>query len=123
MLNCKPGDLAMVIAVWPVSARNLTTGEMIPLLRYGTIVQITEPDPKSDVSLPRWILKEPIPFDISFADGQRLKGEVLSLPDEILKPLPGLEDEKGVFAQDNLEERSQCLAQLAKSLDRRSENV
>lgn len=83
-MNCKPGDLAMVVGAvcW---VENRTTGRRAPLPHLGTVVRVASP--VAGTSGQAWWLDEPVHYKTVFANGSSFACEVASVPDRILRPI------------------------------------
>lgn len=91
-MNCKPGDLCVVIEVPNVV--NTRTGEKIPAMRLGTVVRVVRLkeanviiDPAGNLLV--WEFEEPVPFSVEFSTGEQFSGAIAGMGDEVLRPLRG----------------------------------
>lgn len=81
MLNCLPGDTAVVIKDLAIT---MPKGDKVPLVGAGKIVFL---DRLSSVGNNAWILKEKIAVRETTPSGRDYFGVIVELPDKFLRPI------------------------------------
>ncbi len=80
-MNCRPRDIAMVVNCGCAATCNCC-GQRVTTVRPGTVVRVLEL-----LSNGEWTLEDRIWVDRAFDCGLPLRGSVVSIADDVLRPL------------------------------------
>lgn len=105
-MNCKPNQLAYLVG--NVMVRDSNSSEWVIAVKAGKIVKTVTLEPSENA----WVIEEPIPVNMVLPTGAHLKGRLVSIRDDLLKPILPPDNELTEIVEEIRKEMSELSHEL-----------